>query len=86
MAGHRYNERSPQDSVSLIEKQDAKLDRFLDDMKPYVLRLPHKLGEFYLSSWSNIYRSDFVIYTMLTFCYYLGVLAILTSILFTLKL
>lgn len=45
MAGHRYSERSPQDSVSLIEKQDAKLDRFLEEMKPYVLRLPHKLGK-----------------------------------------
>jgi hypothetical protein len=45
MAGHRYSERSPQESVSLIEKQDAKLDRFLEDMKAYVLRLPHKLGK-----------------------------------------
>lgn len=47
MAGHPYNERSPTESVSLIEKQDAKLDRFLDDMKPYVLRLPHKLGNYF---------------------------------------
>ncbi|KAK3726631.1 hypothetical protein QZH41_012284 [Actinostola sp. cb2023] len=51
MAGHRYSERSPQESVSLFEKQDAKLDRFLEEMKPYVLRLPHKLERQRVGLW-----------------------------------
>lgn len=53
MAGYRYSERSPPESVSLIEKQDAKLDRFLEEMKPYVLRLPHKLGKVLYNSCKN---------------------------------
>lgn len=44
MASHRYGELSGFDSGSLSERQDSMFDRYLDEMKPYVLRLPHKSG------------------------------------------
>ncbi|KAL9956211.1 hypothetical protein ACROYT_G037657 [Oculina patagonica] len=42
MASHRYSELSGQNSGSLSERQDSMFDRYLEEMKPYVLRLPHK--------------------------------------------
>lgn len=42
MASHRYGELSGFDSGSPSERQDSMFDRYLDEMKPYVLRLPHK--------------------------------------------
>ncbi|KAJ7390208.1 hypothetical protein OS493_026718 [Desmophyllum pertusum] len=42
MASHRYGELSGHNSGSLSERQDSMFDRYLEEMKPYVLRLPHK--------------------------------------------
>lgn len=41
MASHRYGDFSAQNG-SLSERQDLMFDRYLDEMKPFVLRLPQK--------------------------------------------
>ena len=43
MERNGYRDHSSQDSVS--EKQDAVFDKYLDEMKPFVLRLCHKSGK-----------------------------------------
>ena len=43
MASHRYGELSGLNG-SLGERQDSMFDRYLEEMKPFVLRLPHKTG------------------------------------------
>ena len=40
MASHRFGDLNG----SLSERQDSMFDRYLDEMKPYVLRLPQKSG------------------------------------------
>lgn len=47
MSSHRYGELSGHNSESLSERQDSMFDRFLEEMKPYVLRLPQKSGTKY---------------------------------------
>ena len=44
MSSHRYGELSGHNSGSLSERQDSMFDRYLEEMKPYVLRLPQKSG------------------------------------------
>lgn len=44
MSSHRYVELSGHNSGSLSERQDSMFDRYLEEMKPYVLRLPQKSG------------------------------------------
>ncbi|XP_073246209.1 centrosomal protein of 112 kDa-like [Porites lutea] len=41
MTSHRYGEITGLNS-SLSERQDSMFDRYLEEMKPFVLRLPHK--------------------------------------------
>ena len=43
MTSHRYGEITGLNS-SLSERQDSMFDRYLEEMKPFVLRLPHKSG------------------------------------------
>ena len=43
MTSHRYGEIAGLNS-SLSERQDSMFDRYLEEMKPFVLRLPHKSG------------------------------------------
>lgn len=45
MSSHRYGELSGHNSGSLSERQDSMFDRYLEEMKPYVLRLPQKSGK-----------------------------------------
>ena len=47
MSSHRYGELSGHNSGSLSERQDSMFDRYLEEMKPYVLRLPQKSGTKY---------------------------------------
>lgn len=47
MASHRYGELSGHNSGSLSERQDSMFDRYLEEMKPYVLRLSQKSGTKY---------------------------------------
>ena len=44
MASHHYGDFSAQNG-SLSERQDLMFDRYLDEMKPFVLRLPQKSGK-----------------------------------------
>ena len=44
MASHRYGELSGLNG-SLSERQDSMFDRYLEEMKPFVLRLPQKSGK-----------------------------------------
>lgn len=44
MSSRRYGELSGHNSGSLSERQDSMFDRYLEEMKPYVLRLPQKSG------------------------------------------
>lgn len=44
MTSHRYGELSGLNG-SLSERQDSMFDRYLEEMKPFVLRLPHKSGK-----------------------------------------
>lgn len=43
MTSHRYGEITGLNS-SLSERQDSMFDGYLEEMKPFVLRLPHKSG------------------------------------------
>ena len=44
MASHRFSDLGALNG-SLSERQDTMFDRYLDEMKPFVLRLPQKSGK-----------------------------------------
>lgn len=50
MASHRYGELSGLNG-SLGERQDSMFDRYLEEMKPFVLRLPHKTERQRVALW-----------------------------------
>ena len=53
MSSHRYGELSGHNSGSLSERQDSMFDRYLEEMKPHVLRLPQKSGIKYNLNFSS---------------------------------
>jgi len=60
MSSHRYGELSGHDSGSLSERQDSMFDRYLEEMKPYVLRLPQKSGTNYNLNFSSDLYTEFL--------------------------